>query len=300
MADFSDLMVATKAVIDPATSGADLAKIAQIQPSLRVQVAAHPNAYQALLGWLYQIGDEAVKAAVAKRSNAACTSIQTSEATFANPVEVVKSLSPQRGGQATTPQRRGLVAAAVVVVLLVAVAIVVAITQPWTKPSEGPTLTPEQFYTLLTSDETLFGDNTMQNGITVEWMQQYATDDNCDLEDVDLSGIIACRDHGYLSSKGNWGLALLFDTPSDAQAAGERLLMAKQTLAPTDIVSHEPGILKRVWTWAMESSTSDGFGTKLAQYGSVMIYADPDSDTWNEWATRLPLLQKAIDNAART
>jgi len=52
MAEFSDLVTATKAVVDPSTSAADLAQIAQLQPSLRPQVAAHPNAYPALLQWL--------------------------------------------------------------------------------------------------------------------------------------------------------------------------------------------------------------------------------------------------------
>jgi len=52
MADFSDLVTATNAVVDPSTSAADLAQIAQLQPSLRPQVAAHPNVYPALLQWM--------------------------------------------------------------------------------------------------------------------------------------------------------------------------------------------------------------------------------------------------------
>jgi len=52
MADYSDLVMATRAVADPSTSPADLAAIAQMQPGLRAQVAAHPNVYPALLQWL--------------------------------------------------------------------------------------------------------------------------------------------------------------------------------------------------------------------------------------------------------
>jgi len=52
MTDLGDLMTATRAVVDPATSAADLAQIAQMQPSLRPQIAVHPNIYPDLLSWL--------------------------------------------------------------------------------------------------------------------------------------------------------------------------------------------------------------------------------------------------------
>jgi len=56
MTDYSDLMIATRAVVDPATSAADLMQIAQMQPMLRQQVAVHPNVYPALVDWLAQFG----------------------------------------------------------------------------------------------------------------------------------------------------------------------------------------------------------------------------------------------------
>ena len=52
MADFSDLVAAAQAVVDPSTSAADLAAIAQTQPSLREHVANHPNVYPGLTDWL--------------------------------------------------------------------------------------------------------------------------------------------------------------------------------------------------------------------------------------------------------
>jgi len=67
MAEFSDLVTATRAVVDPSTSPADLAQIAQLQPSLRPQVAAHPNVYPGLLSWLDANGDSAVKQAIQAR-----------------------------------------------------------------------------------------------------------------------------------------------------------------------------------------------------------------------------------------
>jgi len=67
MADWSDVMAATQAVVDPSTSAADLAAIASAQRGLWVQIANHPNAYPALLEWLSAQGDDAVRAAVASR-----------------------------------------------------------------------------------------------------------------------------------------------------------------------------------------------------------------------------------------
>ena len=70
MSDFSDLLTATRSVVDPRTSAADLALITQAQPGLRAQVAAHPNAYPQLLDWLGEHGDAAVKQAVDARQAA--------------------------------------------------------------------------------------------------------------------------------------------------------------------------------------------------------------------------------------
>jgi protein-disulfide isomerase len=71
MTDFSSLDVAKAAVADPATSPEDLNAIANAQPKLWTQVAAHPNAYPALLDWLETKGDAKVKAAVTARRDAA-------------------------------------------------------------------------------------------------------------------------------------------------------------------------------------------------------------------------------------
>jgi len=65
--DFSDLITATRAVIDPTTSSQDLMSIAQAQPTLWAQIASHPNAYPALLDWLDRQGDPSVSQVVARR-----------------------------------------------------------------------------------------------------------------------------------------------------------------------------------------------------------------------------------------
>ncbi|MDR1512217.1 MAG: hypothetical protein LBS56_01855 [Propionibacteriaceae bacterium] len=67
MSDYSDLSLASAALGNPGLAPADLAAIAHSQPALRAQVAAHPAAYDGLLGWLDQVGDAQVKAAVAQR-----------------------------------------------------------------------------------------------------------------------------------------------------------------------------------------------------------------------------------------
>ena len=54
-------------VLDPTTSPADLARLAQ-DPAHRAAVAAHPNAYPELLAWLAGLGDPAVDAALRARS----------------------------------------------------------------------------------------------------------------------------------------------------------------------------------------------------------------------------------------
>ena len=57
--------------LDPTTPAAQLAEIATHRPDLRALVAAHPNAYPALLEWLRGLGDPAVVAAVDARPGTA-------------------------------------------------------------------------------------------------------------------------------------------------------------------------------------------------------------------------------------
>jgi hypothetical protein len=60
MTDYSDVTVATNAVTDPSTSGADLASIAGAHPSLYQAVAGHPNAYPELITWISSQGAPSV------------------------------------------------------------------------------------------------------------------------------------------------------------------------------------------------------------------------------------------------
>lgn len=107
MADYGQASIALAALHNPATSPEDLSAIATAQPNLWVLVAQHPNAYPDLLRYLDQYGDDAVKAAVAERSEP-------------SPVHSTsnKAASPGAG------KKRVLIIAGACVVVLVCVALV--------------------------------------------------------------------------------------------------------------------------------------------------------------------------------
>jgi len=121
--DPTDVVQARRAVADASTSGADLQAIAAALPSLWPEVAAHPNAYPALLDWLDQKGDPAVAAALAARREAP-TPVPTAAAPSAPPSplgQASSAASQQRSPGAPTARRgssRGLVALAVVLAVL--------------------------------------------------------------------------------------------------------------------------------------------------------------------------------------
>jgi len=93
MADYTDWATAARAVMDPSTSALDLASITQFQPSMRAQVAAHPNVYPALLDWLDGLGDPTVSPAVAARR------LKESDAASA-PTEQPAAVQPEADMQA--------------------------------------------------------------------------------------------------------------------------------------------------------------------------------------------------------
>ena len=94
MADFSDLMTATRSIVDPTTSGADLAQIAQAQPGLWPQIAAHPNAYPDLLTWLEANGGATTKQAVAARNAAPSPAVPSPPPPQAPVATVVAPITP--------------------------------------------------------------------------------------------------------------------------------------------------------------------------------------------------------------
>ena len=69
MADNEALRQAAADLQDPDTTAEQLSRIAVAHPSLRTQVAAHPNVFPELLTWLAGNGNPATKAAVAVRQD---------------------------------------------------------------------------------------------------------------------------------------------------------------------------------------------------------------------------------------
>jgi len=157
MADYSDLFVATRAVVDPATSAADLATIAQAQPTLRPQVAAHQNVYPGLLQWLKtQSADAAPAASQASRP-------------------ALTQMPAARQSRDIAPKTWGLIGG---LVLVVVVAIVLLVVHPWKATTAGgtpgPALSVDQFANML---------------------QVQSMDDlNTDLQPGDFDGMFPCDD----------------------------------------------------------------------------------------------------------
>ena len=143
MTDFSDWGTAARAVTDPSTSAADLAAIAQAQPGLRAQVAAHPNAYPGLLQWLVAQGDPAVQAVAASRLQP--------QTPIAAPMPVAPQQMPWGAPQpawgapaAVAPQRRSAapVVVALAIIVLVGAIVGLVLWHPWQNSDTAVTPTP--------------------------------------------------------------------------------------------------------------------------------------------------------------
>ena len=183
MADFSDPITATRAVVDPTTSGADLAQIAQAQPNLWPQIAAHPNAYPDLLTWLGANGDIATKQAVANRwamtpsLNAALPPLVATTAPPSIPLGTPATvptgqptpLASNVAGVVRPPHRRPLLIGAAVLVVLLVVAIVLVIMRPG--QAKTPTLTINQLASMIVNSSGPFHQSLTNDSTTPEVVQ---------------------------------------------------------------------------------------------------------------------------------
>ncbi|MCL2784684.1 MAG: hypothetical protein FWD55_04465 [Propionibacteriaceae bacterium] len=89
--DLTDFAAASKLLGDMSASSGDLMKIAQCHPSLRAQVASHPQTDPALFDWLDALGDPAVSGIIAKRR---VTSQSSAVSPISMPVDFVDYQSP--------------------------------------------------------------------------------------------------------------------------------------------------------------------------------------------------------------
>ncbi|MCL1922383.1 MAG: hypothetical protein FWG15_00685 [Propionibacteriaceae bacterium] len=314
MADYSDLVVATKVVVDPSTSGVDLALIAAAQPSLHAQIAAHPHIYPDLITWM------------------------GAQKPLSPPVQNVGAtpsyVAPVGGGGAptlaTSPKksRTGLlVGTLVTVVALIAAGIGLFLWQPWNSspavaPSESPTtesirelppvLTTEQYAFLLIDPGSVFySDNPFAIIEGGDTPGRYSSPgdliwDKANNKIFDICGGVqyvrplpGCL-HGIgMSEMGGSGLesyavgAYLFSTPEEAREAARssardfgEMLRTDWGSAASVVSSENSGAYADNYIWyeiysisAYNWSGHSGY----MQYGNVMIQLESDIGTpWSD------------------
>lgn len=303
MPDFSDLMSATRAVMDPSTSGADLASIAQAQPSLRLQVAMHANAYSGLLTWLATYGDDATKQAVSARQQFSVS-----------PVTVMLA----------TRRRKGWLIAVIAGVVVIAVVIALAIIRPWQQ--SGPQLSVNQFVYLVMHNDDLLGIDSSQYSAadltaTIEqqhqefsqsaWDSWVSSQDNpsCYARISGLSDAFNGRLAQSYSSRNSTSFVdgvMLFDTAQHASMVLDAQLTCISY--PSEPYGSSQSVkADGVTVYGLGIGHGAGGGVNsldmgYAQYGNVVIFSD-DSDyparTWGQWQDQAALFKQAVDTAAK-
>ncbi|MCL2489734.1 MAG: hypothetical protein FWF36_03260 [Propionibacteriaceae bacterium] len=312
MADFSDLMTATRAIVDPITSGADLAQIAQAQPSLWPQVAGHPNAYPELLTWLDNNGDAATKQAVAVSR-------------VSHPGRDVSYLPVEKktAGDAMSQRRlrKSWVIGGVALIVALAVGVSLIVVSPWQTRSSNPVLTTVQFGAIFAAPQDgkathPFGDWQVDNSSFVARLQQYITTDNCGLSSaVTLTGVTACAQLG-----GNFGddysgasfpdgtIVLLFDTVAAAheiESWSPWFENAESVYGSMNVRLSGP-IYDHWGPWVIgygQTMLSPSPLWLVAVYGNVAVLnggSDAKASTWQRWQDSAVSLGRAIDQAARS
>jgi len=308
MADFSDLATATKAVVDPSTSAADLAQIAQLQPGLRSQVAAHPNVYPGLLQWLDANGDAVTKQAVAVRQAAQqavpyYAAVQPGHGSFAYQGAYG---GPMAGAPVVRRSKRPLVIGIVAVVVVAAIAVTLLVWKPWQKSGSGPTLTVGQFVTMVNGDQDTFG--TFDSPVTVQDVQQGVTELS---QGSDFSHCDACAQSMSKMTGAIFGgespATMLFGSAADATAF---------VSAVADYLNGgaaEPGVEWKVTTtsggvWLATPYSTDSRvvttgGAIMTQYGNVFregaLTCSSDSDCSSQAQTIAAAFKQDIDQAAK-
>ena len=290
--------------MDPSTSAADLASIAQLQPGLRAQVAGHQNAYPGLLQWLAAQGDESTRAVVAARTAAATPAMPVAVPAQA-PVAQPMAYQAQPVGQAPVQvapvapkSKRPLIIGIVAVVVLAAIAATLLIWKPWQKASgsgSAPTLTMNQAVNMLINDpDDLFGLYWVDGLDLPSTAPPYAEGpDNCGVS-VTFDGLLGC---GGLSGNGfTTGTVFVFDNVDDARSGGTVFMDNFSTTA-----NHGP--LSQGGVWMCGNDDSAGLTEAVAQYGNVMVYYSEDDlgdgMTWDQWQASAAALKTAVDEAAK-
>jgi len=307
-------MVATRAVMDPSTSAADLASIAQKQPSLRLQVAMHANAYPGLLSWLKANGDTATK------------QIANDRLTAAVQAPALPGLPSKMSHNRVKP---GWFIGVAVVVIVVVVAVVLFLVKPWqtgtpNSPSgaDVPVLTTTQFSAIAYPEDMSVTTEAMANQIMSDHPDVYITtvddwdngpdnampdlvDGSCSAQ-VDLATLgtgfemAADGDSSGGNNFGSTGLSdidmmLLFDTVQDAAAvlrAYGSCSAYGDGLPSTPTVASQDGV-------ALAGYVDRGY--YFAQYGNVVIFHDDGGSdiSWADWQAMAPAFKQTVDTAVQ-
>jgi len=294
MADWSDVLAATRAVVDPSTPAEDLASIAQVQKGLWVQIASHPNAYPGLLDWLSSQGDEAVRAAVASRQQQTQSSVP------------VPPPPPATEPPATNPAPKRLKkswligGAGVLVVALAVVLVVVFMTRP-----ASSILRYDQLQAL--ADNLHGEDIEVSEQAAQEYFGDFSGDDETDGSCGQLfaEGVLeggALFDLPYSSGPENEVGVFIFASPKDAIAAMDVIPKCAFGDQIDDVIKLNQGTTSHVSMslWQVAYDSNQGF--PMAVYANVLWFSDANrSVAWDEWQTyATTTFKSAVDQAIKS
>ena len=286
MADWSDVLAATRAVVDPSTSAEDLAAIAQVQKGLWVQIASHPNAYPGLLDWLSTQGDESVRAAVASRQQQTQSSVPvpppppTTEPPATNPV-------PKR------LKKSWLIGGAGVLVVAVALVIILVV------HSSASVLRYDQLQTLV---------NYLGGGDDMVWnaedLQDYQSQfESCpglegrSQEIIGITGKFDGSNRQYMDDV----TAVVFDTHNNAVSLMDPFIacISRGDDGVKVVSQNVSDVSISIWSTTYEDSDE----VRVAVYKNVGLYlfTDPSVSTREEWQTYMTTTFKsAVDQAIKS
>jgi len=296
MKDFSDVTVATRAVMDPSTSEEDIDAIAQEQPDLWTAVAIHPNAHPELLAWLAQNGDAAVLQALAARQ-----------------------MQVDAGSVKQKRSHHPWIIAVVVLVILVAISVVLMVLHPWQSRPEPVTsspssseLTADQFAWMLLNNPhfTLNSDlaGMTPAGVAAQIAQQQPGDwtvadpskGSCaqQINDAASSIVATIELTGDSSSDANIDQVILFPSADSASTFAQNFYTACGDTESDPVQTGEQSGVSFVG--AFYDFSYDTFDESYAQYGNVVFWTQAGQTglTWTQWQGEAPELKQAVDDAA--
>ena len=283
MADWSDVLAATRAVVDPSTSAEDLAAIAQAQKGLWVQIASHPNAYPALLDWLSSQGDESVRAAVASRQQPT------------NPSLPVPPPPPANEPAATHPVpkrfKKPLLISGAGVLVAVAVVLVIVFTT-----GSSSMLQASQLQTLAAN---LGGEEVrMMSGEKIQ-QEYYDTDnDSC----TALFGNQGPQGGVWFdlpNSSGDWSNVEVYVFENRQRAVSAMDQFEGCVFGDDDIVRLNTQEVSSVSMSLWQNPNSLNESYPMAVYANVLWFSDANTSVaWDEWQTYATTTFKSAVNQA--